>query len=266
MFTKSDRFTSNHFLALTHENGNTEQKQSSIHIMKRTLFALVALLAILSFTPTSEAATIKDGTILYSAGSYLAGQPLKLGVDAYGYNYQAHSFSGSYFNSYANAAGFPPYSGDDATYLAANPTAANHWAWPYRKDQLTMIWNDEWLSNEDKNNDAKLDRPANYIGSGAWLKNKQSGDYILDGEEISWNYQVKIVAVPADANHGSTPPPEVVVAAALDPNMWYDASGKEIGPVIWNDFAIIQEIYNDPGVGAHGVSYHSPAGPGVGKY
>jgi hypothetical protein len=241
-------------------------KKQHCYMRIKTYALIIAIITLCLITTSAHAATIKDGTILYPPGSYLAGTPLKTGVDPFGYNYQAHTFAGSYFNAYANDDGLPPYNGDDAAYLAANPTAATHWAWPYRKDQLGMNWNDAWLSNEDKNNDGKLDRPATYIGSSAWLKNKQSGDYVLDGEEISWNYNCKIVAVPADANHGGGTPPELSLAAALNLDMWYDASGKEIGPVIWGDFAIIQEVYNDPGVGAHGVLYHSPAGPGLGKY
>jgi len=34
----------------------------------------------------------------------------------------------------------------------------------------------------------------------------------------------------------------------------------------WGSFAIIQEVSNDPCAGAHGVQYHSPVGPGFGKF
>ena len=76
--------------------------------------------------------TIQDGVLNYSAGHYLAGQPLQVGYDAYGYNYQSHMFNGCYANVYLGGAGFPPYDGDDDAYLADNPDAENHWAWPYR--------------------------------------------------------------------------------------------------------------------------------------
>lgn len=226
--------------------------------MKKTITTIAVSIAILAITPAlTNADTLKDGTITYSPGSYLAGQPIGLGVDPYGYNYQARRFAGSYFNSYANGAGFPPYSGDDVTYLTANPTAASYWAWPYRNDQLSMKWNDAWLSNEDRDNDGKLDRHygyPSYVGSGAWLNNMQNGEYLILGETVNWNYFVKIVAVPNTA---------VVVGGT-----WYDVANanKEIGPSIWGEFAITQEVYNDPGADAHGVSYHSPAGPGLGKY
>ncbi|MDO8564535.1 MAG: hypothetical protein Q7R88_00920 [bacterium] len=222
--------------------------------MRKLLIGYLSVVALLMFG-SANAATLKDKVITYSPGSYLAGQAIPLGVDPYGYNYQSHSFNGSYFNSYANGAGFPPYTGDDATYLAANPGAASHWAWPYRNDQLAMKWNEAWLSNQDRDGDGKLDRHygyPTYVGSGAWLSNHQSGEYVVAGEEVSWNYFVKIVAVPADATKVGS--------------VWLDSSGTEIGPVIWGEFAILQEVLNDHGTGDHGVSYHSPAGPGVGKY
>lgn len=218
--------------------------------MKTTLPKFIAALfaLLLVGVVAANAATLKDKTIVYSASSYLHGQPIPLGVDPYGYNYQAHTFNGSYFNAYANAANLPPYNGDDAAYLTANPTAANHWAWVYRNDQVAQKWNDAWLSNEDKDNDGRLDRPISYIGTGAWLTNHQSGD---NPDGSMWNYFVKIVAVPA--------------SATLSGDVWVD-SGKEIGPVIWGDFAVVQEVYNDMGTGDHGVLSKSSSGPGLGKF
>jgi len=121
-----------------------------------------------------------------------------------------------------------------------------------------MKWNDAWISNKDCDGDGLLDRHYgfdSYIGSGAWLTNHQMGQEIDDetGEVLyTWSYFVKIVAAPADA--------EAVAG------IWYAADGTEIGPVIWGEFAVIQEISNDPGAGQHGVLYKSPAGPGFGKY
>jgi len=213
------------------------------------------LLAVTLGAKPKAATTIQDGTLKYAAGHYLAGQPLQTGYDIFGYNYQARMFSGSFFNAYAGGAKLPPYEGDDAAYLAANSTAAGHWAWPYRADQVAMKWNDAWLSNKDADGDGKLDRHygfSSYIGSGAWETNHQSGTYEQDGETYGWNYFVKIVAAPADATKTS--------------GVWYAADGTEIGPDIWGEFAIIQEISNDTGTGDHGVSYKSPAGPGFGKF
>lgn len=39
-----------------------------------------------------------------------------------------------------------------------------------------------------------------------------------------------------------------------------------IGPAIWGDFAIIQEVYNDPAADVHGVLSKSPLNPGFGYY
>ncbi len=62
----------------------------------------------------------------------------------------------------------------------------------------------------------------------------------------------KIVAAPADATQAG--------------DIWYAADGTAIGPVIWGEFAIIQEVYNDTGTGDHGVLYVSPYSAGFGKY
>ena len=160
-------------------------------------------------------------------------------VDEYGYNYNARMFNGSYFNAYARAAGLPAWEGDDEAYLAENPMAVNHWAWPYREIKLLMKWNDAWM-NKDKVRHEGYD---SYIGSGAWLTNHQSGG---EGKD-HWTYFTKIVAAPADA--------------VKDAGVWYTADGVEIGPVIWGEFATIQEV--ESGVGAY---YVSPYGPGFGKF
>ena len=63
---------------------------------------------------------------------------------------------------------------------------------------------------------------------------------------------MKVVAAPSDAT--------------LDDGVWYGTDGAEIGPVIWDEFATLQEVYNDPCAGANGVAYKSPVGPGFGKF
>ena len=223
--------------------------------MKRVVMIslMLVLVAALIATPIiakggKTCTRIQDGVLTYSDNHYLVltGDPLlKTGYDIYGYNYQAHLFNGYYCNAYLGGAGFPPYDGDDASYLEANPEAASHWVWPYRDIWLNMKWNDAWLSNKDCNNDDVLDRPSHpdfggtYIGSGAWCTNHQRGE--------DWVYFVKIVAAPADAN--------------LVDGIWYAADGTEIGPVIWSQFAIIQQV--DSGLGP---TYLSPSGPGLGKW
>jgi hypothetical protein len=228
--------------------------------MKKLVIAIITavfLIALLAMPVTAASGgkkvgtTIQDGSLTYAPGHYLAGQLLKTGYDIFGYNYQAHLFSGSYANVYLGGAGFPPYTGDTEAYLAANPAAANHWAWPYRDVKVEMKWNDAWISNMDRDGDGKLDRHygfAGYIGSGAWETNHMWG--VDNGNK--WNDFVKIVAVPADA---------VKVAG-----VWYTAGGVEIGPDIWGEFATIQEVYNDQATGDHGLLYKSPAPSGFGYY
>lgn len=219
------------------------------------ILALVAIPVTAAKGPKPDCTTIQDGVLKYTVGHYLAGTPLMLGFDPYGYNYQGHMFSGSYANVYLGRDGFPPYEGDADAYLAENPDAENHWTWPHRDVRLVMKWNDAWLSNKDCVGDGVLDRHYghdSYIGSGAWETNHQSGSYEEDGETYKWNYFVKIVAVPADAT--------------LVGGIWRTADDTEIGPVIWGQFAIIQQVENDPGLGLHGAQYISPAGPGFGKW
>jgi hypothetical protein len=156
-----------------------------------------------------------------------------IGFDDWGYNYQGQMFLGGYCDAYRDA----------------------DWCQPYKDVKLSMKWNDAWLSNQDCDGDGLLDRHYghdSYIGSGAWLTNHQSGSYTEFGQEYNWNYFVKIVAVQNDATQNG--------------GIWYTTDGDEIGPVIWGEFAVIQEIYNDQGTGDHGVLYKSPVGPGFGKY
>lgn len=231
--------------------------------MKKVTFLVVILLVVIAVPDAragSSCSTIKDGVLTYSDGHYLAAQPLQTGYDDWGYNYQAHLFNGSYANVYLGGDGFPPYYGDDTTYLASlsdeDQTAVQaKWYWPYRSTTLNMKWNDAWLSNKDCDGDGKLDRHYgfdSYIGSGAWETNHQLDSYELDSQTIHWSYFVKIVAVPEDATPTG--------------GIWYTADGAEIGPDIWGQFATIQEVYNDPGTSAHGLSYKSPASPGFGFY
>ena len=47
--------------------------------------------------------------------------------------------------------------------------------------------------------------------------------------------------------------------------VWYDGSGDEIGPVIWDSFAIIQQVSNDPCAGFAGLDYKGIR-PGLGNW
>jgi hypothetical protein len=217
--------------------------------MRKTVLLVVVMLmcAGAAMAAKKDGDRITAGDVKYRPGHYLAGESIRPGFDAFGYNYQAHMFRGSYYNSYAGGAGFPPWTGDDEAYLEANPAAANHWAWPHRKVQLLMKWNDAWLSNMDRDGDGLLDRHyglPTYDGSGAWLTNHQSGD---DEESGHWTYFVKINTPPADADK-------------VD-GVWYTADGTKIGPAIWGAFAVV--LRTESGVGAYDLS---PAGPGLGKF
>lgn len=228
--------------------------------MKKWAIFIVAFVLVLTITPSIAAGnkciTIQDGVLIYSTGHYLEGQPLMVGYDPYGYNYQAHMFNGFYANVYLGRDGFSPYEGDDEAYLAENPGAEKTWYWLYRDIKLIMKWNDAWLSNKDCDEDGLLDRHygySSYIGSGAWETNHQFGEYEgEDGKTCKWNYFVKIVSPPEDAY-------------SLD-GMWYTADGVEIGTVLWGQHARILQISNDPCGGEHGVLNNWEAPTGFGFY
>ena len=169
---------------------------------------LVSTVSVLAAKDTCT--TLQDGGLVDSKGN-----PISVGVDQFGYNYQAHMFNGRYCDN-------DRVTGGD--YCDVN---------------LIMKWNDAWLSNKDCNGDGKLDRPANYIGSGAWETNHQSG---TNPDGTTWTYFVKIVAKPAvNFNCASV-------------------GGTEI----WGAFCIIQEVTNDPSAGQHGVQLLvKPAGFGA---
>ncbi|MCX6175273.1 MAG: hypothetical protein NTZ27_11025 [Ignavibacteriales bacterium] len=182
----------------------------------------------ISLAKKGDCTTIQSGTLLASDGSVI-----KTGYDKWGYNYQAMMFNGKYCDSYRNA----------------------DWCQEWKDVNLQMNWNEAWLSNKDCDGDGLLDRHfgfASYRGSGAWITNHQSGTYIWDGKTYKWSDFVKIIAVPLNAN--------------LVGGVWYNADGTEIGPSIWGDFAIIQEVYNDSGTGDHGLLYKSPDHAGFGGW
>jgi len=191
-----------------------------------------------TITPQDQDANLKQSNncVKIQSGELVnsADVTIETGYDDWGYNYQAHIFNGTYCDAYQDAS----------------------WCQDYAEDELLMKWNDAWLSNKDCDGDGLLDRHhgyGSYIGSGAWLTNHMSGTYIDgDGNTCNWNYFVKIVAAPDDAY--------------TDAGIWYNADGVEIGPVIWDSFAIIQEVSNDPCTGDHGSQYNSPDHNGLGNW
>ena len=131
--------------------------------MKKIIAFLIIAMFVMSAAAVGTAmaekngcTTIQDGTLLTSGGDVIT-----TGYDEWGYNYQGHLFNGMYCDAYRDAA----------------------WCQPYKDVKLQMKWNDGWLSNKDCDEDHLLDRHYgydSYIGSGAWLTNHQSGEYIIN--------------------------------------------------------------------------------------
>lgn len=140
---------------------------------------LVALLALgagsgLAAKPSS-CVTIQSGTLTDTLGN-----PLSTGFDKYGYNYQAHEFSGTYDSVDRKL---------DGKYFG--------WTGDFVDDKLMMKWSDDWLANRDCNGDGKLDRGTSGISLG-WLTNHVVGDYDSDGDgtqDAAYTDFVKIVWV-----------------------------------------------------------------------
>lgn len=187
----------------------------------------IALLMPAIGSAKNACATIPQGGIVNSAG-----EAVEPGYDAWGYNYQARIFNGGYCDAYRDAA----------------------WCQAYRDVELQMKWNDAWISNQDCTGDRMLDRHyghPSYRGSGAWLTNHQRGTYTDNGQVCEWTDFVKIVAAPTNAY--------------LSGGVWHDPSGAVIGSSIWGEFALTEEVYNDP-CGGYGGLLMKGARPGLGNW
>jgi hypothetical protein len=188
-------------------------------------FLLVLLLVVFTAIPAS--AQSQCAKIKDGSIKDSVGNALTLGFDQFGYNYQAHMFNGTYDTSDRVA---------DGLYLGN--------AVDYADDNLIMKWSDEWLSNLDCDHTTKLDRGG--AGTDAlskgWLTNHVEGDYLdLSGDSHHYTYFVKIVF-----DNGG-------------------ACGTTQPTCIWGTFNIIEEVYNDPFGGYHGVDrsrLSKPAGLG----
>ena len=189
--------------------------------------SLLFLVALFGFTPSAQAQCTKIKDGILYDSF---GNLLTLGFDQFGYNYQARIFNGTYDSSDRTLDG--KYWGSTGDYV---------------DDSLIMKWSEDWLSNQDCNFDGKLDRggPGGTASKG-WLTNQIEGDYLGgDGDYHHYTYFAKIVWV------GPAP-------SGTDP--W--AATR-----LWGEFAIIQEIYNDPYGGYHGVDRSHLANPaGLGFY
>jgi hypothetical protein len=211
--------------------------------MKKLMFVLIAfaLLAVPSAAIADgpgdkpECTTIPSGELVDSMGN-----PLTTGYNQYGYNYQARITNQGIEEYCQQRNDIPPGQSGHWDYddCIAYFERAPFW--------LVMKWNDAWLSNKDCDGDSLLDRHYgfdNYIGSGAWTTNHQSGEYESDGKTCKWNYFVKIVAKPTDD---------------------YDCAAVG-GEEIWGSFCVIQSVYNDPCDGYHGLELKAVR-PGLGNW
>lgn len=151
----------------------------------------------------TNCATIQDGTILDSANN-----PLEMGYDQFGYNYQAHMFNGTYDSVDRVLDG--KYYGSTGDYV---------------DDTLMMKWSDEWIANVDCDGDHKLDRglgtpgydgiPGTIDTSRGWTTNHVVGEYIVDGISQHYTYFIKI-------------------------------GWTGVGSPLWGQYSILQEEYQDP--------------------
>lgn len=226
-------------------------------ILRNALFVLLCLL----FSGVVEANTLRDRppTIFYPDGHYLEGWPRKAFRDMFGYNYQRHKFTGYFANVYLGGDGLPPYGGNEDRYYsalgmygffdtaeAAEEHLSGEWFWGLRNVRLWMNWNDAWLSNQDRGDDAmgsepdgNLDRHygyPSYVDSGAQLTQFQVEPIkvLCDGriKTVYLYYYSKIVAVTG--------------SDVLVDGIWYSEEGEELGPVSNGQFAKVQEYLYDP--------------------
>ncbi len=107
---------------------------------------------------------------------------------------------------------------------------------------MTGTWSDNWYSD-----------------SGSW--ESTLGNATNTFENCTVSDFVKIVAVPIDSYHdGDFPTP-------YGEGMWYESlGGAEIGPAIWGDFAVIQEISSDPCDEFNTMNYRSQIKSGLGNW
>jgi hypothetical protein len=111
---------------------------------------------------------------------------------------------------------------------------------------LMMKWSDNWLSNQDRNGDGKLDRGneepyTSSAADGAWLTNHQRG---TDENGKKWTYFVKIV-------YPTGGPVDVDPADGFDDNTG--------GEIIWGAYIIVKEVFS----GSGSENYVNPQGWGA---
>jgi len=209
-------------------------------VKKRLLIALVIVLALAATASVVWAGKPDNFDDKGNATSWENGP-----FDKWGYNYQAHIFSGLYHN-------------------ASRPEPPCELGTCASDTYLVMKWSDVWLSNVDSNDDGKLDR--GYVDCrgagtnpdltqsncpGAWDTNHQRGEYVNDeGRTCKWIYFVKIVY------------PDYTIVDA-DDDKYDDNTGARI---LWGAYVVIQSVSNDTCAGEHGIrELQQPAGFGAYK-
>lgn len=224
----------------------------------KTAKTMLIMLCCFVFVGVVDANTLKDRppTIFYPEGHYLEGWPRKAHRDMFGYNYQTHKFAGYFANVYLGGDGLPPYTGNTGKYYEAmvaygfvetveeaEALLSQEWYWALRDVRLCMRWNDAWLSNQDRGDDAmgtepdgNLDRHygfPTYFDSRAVLVQFQSETFEteIEGkmETVHAYYYSKIVAVPS--------------TAVLVDGIWYTEDGVELGPESYGSFAKVKTWY-----------------------
>lgn len=156
---------------------------------------------------TERCKSISDGLI-----TDYNGEKISLGFDRWGYNYKDMIFQGKYCDAVFNK----PF------------------CEPFRNVNITIKWNEQFLSNKDCDGDKKLDIHAgstNYINTGAQVENFMQGKSLVGEEKVSWTYYVKIIAAPENAE--------------LNGGIWYDSEGDVLGKEIWGQFIVLEEVASD---------------------
>jgi len=179
------------------------------------------------------------------------------GFDQWGYNQKALIFNGWYVNAYAGRENYWPGPtgtayvgikgdpcGNIVSYFASapagsvacdsmgNPSGPDAYWYAYNV-WVVMNWNKAW----DTCNSGTCTPDA-------WITNHQTGWYLgQDNKVHQWEYFVKIVWIGGNR-----------------------ADGTQLsngGYVIWGSYEVIQEVYNDPYGGYHGILTHAiPSGLG----
>jgi hypothetical protein len=186
------------------------------------LVVVMALSVCVAAPAIAQCVKIQSGTL-----TDVKGNPITIGYDKYGYNYQAHIFNGLYEN----------YSRPDTVVTEGT-------------ENLVMKWSDDWLANVDCSEDGKLDRglnPKTGASTGismGWVTNHFEGDYLgSDGELHHYTYFVKI---------------------AYDAGAACTAGSSSC---IWGLYTVIEELQSDQfgEYGGRIKFINKLTGPGLGK-